>query len=107
MSHVKIGNPWGISRAAQAHADRFLALLTTERWAYYIEECLPADKDVLAKLADSLEICNRWVKLAGDYNLTTALLTKSSMTQIMLATERNDPTAIRAAAKNLLRRLSR
>lgn len=47
---VKLGNPYGVSAAAQSDATAILESFSNERWAFYLNECLPSDSRVIDKL---------------------------------------------------------
>ncbi len=47
---VRLGNFWGESHAAQDSAKSLLDNLKKDAWKYYLEECLPADTEILRKL---------------------------------------------------------
>ena len=56
---VRIGNRYGVSTAAQHDASRMLKDVSTDRWEYFFDGCLPVDDVLLTELADS-RIAERW-----------------------------------------------
>ncbi len=67
---IWLGNSYGISWAAQDSARQLLKGLSTARWCYYLEECLPYDRRVLFKLAHSgSKPLERWCELVKEFNL--------------------------------------
>ncbi len=83
---VRLGNHWGTSRAAQPHANELLASFSEARWFYYLQNCLPGDDTILAKLTDA-RIVARWLEVVSTYRLaeleiegpTASLLDASGM----------------------------
>lgn len=67
---VWLGNSYGISWAAQDSARQLLSGLSTDRWCYYLEECLPHDRRILFKLAHSeSKPRDRWIELVKEFDL--------------------------------------
>ena len=67
---VYIGNMYGHTFKAGPVAMEILSQLRTEQWEYYLNECLPSDKVVLQKLADS-KPRSRWIELRTIANLAS------------------------------------
>lgn len=66
---VKLGNRYGVSWTAEPVADRVLSTLSTDRWEYYVNECLPADDTILAKLTEDA-IAVRFIALTEQFDLS-------------------------------------
>jgi len=67
---VYLGNGYGISRSAEPLAEEMLKRLDKERWSYFINECLPRDRQLLAKIAYK-DLCGkRWMKLVTAFKLS-------------------------------------
>jgi len=62
---VRIGNRYGISWEAQPPAIRMLEEVTSERWTYFFNECLPVDDVLLSQLQDS-DVATRWCSVMGE-----------------------------------------
>lgn len=65
---VRLGNPYGISWAAAQVADQLLDGFTSERWRYYLNQCLPGDVRILEKLYNDKPQEN-WIALVKKYEL--------------------------------------
>ena len=66
---VKLGNPYGVSWFAEGTADELLERVTSQRWSYYLNECLPTDNVILDKLMEE-RIALRWIKLVQERQLS-------------------------------------
>jgi hypothetical protein len=62
---VRIGNPYGVSHAAQPYTNQMLDKVTTERWTYFFDRCLPADDVLLGELQNDA-IAARWSRLIDE-----------------------------------------
>lgn len=62
---VSVGNAYGVSHAAQAPADEVLRAVTSDRWDYFFNECLPVDDVLLAQLSNEA-IATRWCEMLSD-----------------------------------------
>jgi hypothetical protein len=60
---VWLGNHWGHSFSAEQDAKVLLDLLRPVQWEYYLNECLPGDGTILAKLACDDKPVQRWCAL--------------------------------------------
>ncbi|MDR3619332.1 MAG: hypothetical protein P4L85_08275 [Paludisphaera borealis] len=93
---VWLGNHYGISWAAQPHAEKLLNLLRTEQWEYYVNECLYRDRTVLDKLASTTESVKRWRLLVEKYSLNSIPCSNKRVKFLMSNSggESFNPTAI-------------
>jgi hypothetical protein len=66
---VRLGNPWGYSRAAQASANQFLKLIRPTQWEGYFNRLLPSDRRILEKIAYDEKPLARWLELIGELDL--------------------------------------
>jgi hypothetical protein len=66
---VRLGNRYGVSRAAQPAAERFLRLFRPSQWQYYVNKVLTGDRRVLEKLAYDDAPLERWQELVSEYSL--------------------------------------
>ena len=64
---VKLGNSYGISRAAQSSAESILKNVTPERWIYFFNECLQTNERILYKLTINSP-STRWIEYIRDSN---------------------------------------
>jgi hypothetical protein len=64
---VYLGNHWGNAWSAEPAATRVLDSLTTTKWAYYFNECLPRDRTVLDKLIFDDTPARRWHTFVTKY----------------------------------------
>ncbi len=71
---VRLGNPWGCSRAAQSSADQFLALFRPTQWEGYFNKLLPGDSRILSKIAYEDRPLDRWQQLLGELDLEAMTL---------------------------------
>jgi hypothetical protein len=62
---VRVGNRYGFSWAAQDDAVRMLDSVTTERWTYFFNDCLPSDDVLLAALSETT-IAARWCEIIAE-----------------------------------------
>ena len=65
---VKLGNRYGICLAAQTDATAILKSFTSERWVYFLNECLPSDSRLIDKLSYE-KPRSRFIALAKEFNL--------------------------------------
>jgi hypothetical protein len=99
---VKLGNPYGVSWAAQASADLILAGISVDRWKYYIEGRLEYEPIILHKLAGGGEPLNRWIGLIGALGLEPTEFTNKSVRQLVLATNSNKADRVSSIALTML-----
>ena len=66
---VRLGNPWGHSRAAQISADHFLKLFRPTQWEGYFNKLLIGDSRILSKIGYEDKPLARWQELMGELNL--------------------------------------
>ena len=65
----KLGNSYGISNSAQLYLDEILDKISVDRWEFYINQNLPADETILAKLISNSDRADRWLHLVAKYEL--------------------------------------
>jgi hypothetical protein len=99
---VKLGNPWGYCFAAGPYADRILKPLSTDRWKYYLIECLPGDRSILDKLTDDRPR-SRWLGLVEEYNLSQyADGAPPKLAKLLVASKNKRSMDVAKAASELL-----
>ncbi|MEY2423018.1 MAG: hypothetical protein QOI95_3085 [Acidimicrobiaceae bacterium] len=96
---VRIGNPYGVSFDAQSHAIRMLENVTRERWAYFFDECLPADDVLLGELTNET-VATRWCHVLIDIERVQELsLKKKSSRTFLKASFDGDVAAVQRLAR--------
>jgi hypothetical protein len=100
---VKLGNAYGVSHAAQAAADRMLDSISEDRWTYYLDECLPNDRLVLAKLQVDRPL-DRWIEaVVGPHSLNAAAPKNPLVQELVAASRISSKDRARRAASRLYR----
>jgi hypothetical protein len=99
---VRLGNRYGISRAAQSDAAALLERLTNNQWEYYLNECLPGDELILQKLAWHISPQERWAELVETIQLDTKSVKSQSVAKLLKASAKKDSTGLANSAKALL-----
>jgi hypothetical protein len=94
---VKLGNLYGVSRAAQASADQLLSGISVERWKYYLDERLEFDRVILPKLNQDAPLAN-WVSLVGGQGLDPNDFESRNIKKIIAATNKGDKQQIKRLA---------
>ena len=61
---VRLGNAYGVSFAAQPFANQMLDRVTSERWVYFFDKCLPAD-DLLLGALENTAVADQWCEFLG------------------------------------------
>ena len=103
---VRLGNPYGVSWAAQPTARSILERQNEERWVYYLNECLPGDEVILGKLM-SESIAKEWITLSNEINLSRLSLKNKEVRRLIRERTTDDTAKIVSAARTLYRRLSK
>lgn len=100
---VRIGNAYGVSNAAQGPAEEMLKSITSDRWEYFFNECLPVDDTLLGELVNE-KISARWCEMISESPRTHHLTLGSRSARLLLdASLENDPRAVVQGAKSILR----
>ena len=92
---VKLGNRYGVSAAAQTDATAILKSFTNERWAYFLNECLPSDSRLIDKLFYEKPRA-RFMALAKEFKLGDLILEGRSKKLIEAAVSSNEAKLIAA-----------
>lgn len=61
---IRVGNRYGVCFEAQSDADKMLQSVTTERWNYFFDQCLPSDDVLLGELFEP-RVAGRWCEIVG------------------------------------------
>jgi hypothetical protein len=100
---VWLGNSYGISWAAQDSARQLLGGLSSDRWHYYLEECLPYDRRILYKLADSgSKPQGRWADLVKEFDLVKISVKRATLRSLLQAGSEGHIQGIGAAAMKIV-----
>ncbi|CAN7309148.1 hypothetical protein [Neorhizobium tomejilense] len=83
---VKLGNRWGLSRAAQGSADLLLEGISPERWLHYFDGRLEEDRRILYKL-DEDKPARRWIDLIASLNIDVSSIKSKSVKRLLKATQ--------------------
>ncbi len=83
---IILGNSYGVAWAAESEAKGLLKKLSSDRWAYYLNNVFPSDVRILNKLSSSKPRVN-WINLSKEFDLgsldiknnTVSLLLKASI----------------------------
>lgn len=100
---VHLGNTYGVSWAAQDAAERVLRSVSGDRWTYFLNECLPADEVLLAKLASSRPVA-RWFAVVDKYGLAKLNITDRDVRQLIEYSATRNSTAVGQVATKLANR---
>jgi hypothetical protein len=99
---VRIGNAYGISISAQDPAEEMLRSITSDRWEYFFNECLPVDDTLLGQLVNE-KIAARWCETLSDLPRTQRLTPGAKNAQRLLgASLENDPRVVAQFASSML-----
>jgi hypothetical protein len=75
---VRLGNPYGVSSAAQPYAKKVLESISNERWIYYLNGRLEQDLVVLPKLLSDRSR-KQWMEVIAAVNVDPAQITNSDV----------------------------
>ena len=101
---VKLGNRYGVSRAAQPSANKLLETLTMDQWAYYLNECLPADSRILDKLKEH-KPCANWISLVRGRGLSEVEVENEDIGSLVRASKAGKGKAVIEIASRISKRL--
>ncbi len=94
---VRMGNSYGRSWAAQPDAKRLLRGISTDKWAYYLNECLPSDIRIINKLM-SASTRKNWFEVAADCSFEGIEVKDSTVKKLLAASiDKNDDRLDREA----------
>jgi hypothetical protein len=80
---VRLGNRYGVSVAAQEPANAILSELRKTQWEYYLNECLPSDKNILEKIASGGNTLERWKSLVEEFSLQNVPLADKYVQRVL------------------------
>ena len=100
---VRIGNPYGVSSAAQPYADQMLRDVTADRWKYFFDDCLPVDDVLLGELRNET-VAGRWCTVIGEQGRISGVDPSSKQSRALLkASVDGDSASVQDRAKRMLR----
>lgn len=98
---VKIGNPYGVSNAAQPAAEHVIAGLSADRWLYYFNERLDGDRLILSELQHDRP-ARRWAQMIQTLNVDESKLTNRDTKALITSSIRQDVAKIQKIAGSML-----
>ena len=100
---VWLGNSYGYSWDAQGSANKILKGLSKERWVYYLDEVLPRDREVLAKLLFS-KPAERWCELVQNFEILPAMVSNRTVSKLIRAGAEKSFDNVQNTTRNLIER---
>jgi hypothetical protein len=100
---VRLGNMYGRSTSAQGSAMKILRGLSQARWTYYLNECLPSDRQVLFKLTQEKPMSN-WCDLVAEMGLSSDIVTDSLIQKLLEASAARNIHNLRGLTGAILRK---
>lgn len=83
---VKLGNFYGVSMAAQEHANRVLEKVRTDNWVYYFDEVFPHDQEILGKLdTPRSKTIGQWQLLVEEKGFHSLQLERNDVMKLLAA----------------------
>lgn len=98
---IALGNPYGVSWAAQPDANSLLDRLSNNQWDYFLNECLPRDRLILGKLCWDKPREN-WSNLVKKYELGESNVKNIHVKRLLSETEAGKADEIKRRAEGLL-----
>jgi hypothetical protein len=98
---VKIGNFYGVSRAAQSSADQVISGLSSDRWIYYLNERLGEDRLILTELRHE-NPARHWVTMISALGLDHSKLTNKDAMAVVFASIQQDFSKVQKIAAVML-----
>jgi hypothetical protein len=98
---VRLGNRYGRCWGAQQDASEMLTRLNPERWRYFLDECLPADDTILAKLCESPEIVKNWFDVTATIDPVTVQLRRADMRKVLDHSLKRESGPVQVIAQRL------
>lgn len=97
---IKLGNEYGVAWTAQNDAKSILDSITTERWAYYLNNVLPSDTRIFGKLA-SLKPISNFIALVKERNLSKIDFKNKTVQLLVEAAAKDDATKLQILATKM------
>lgn len=102
---VRLGNNWGICFDAQKYANLILKRVSSDRWLYFLNDCLKTDDRLLSKLLDDGPR-KRWMDVVREFGLDDLSIDVSDASiRHLLTTDESKKTRATSAARKMIERL--
>lgn len=98
---VKLGNFYGTAWAAQEYANQVIGGFSKDRWQFYLNERLPSDRLILAKLQEDRP-ASRWIELIQGVDLDPTTLTDQKVLALIKASKAGDKGRLSNISSDLL-----
>lgn len=100
---VRLGNRYGVSRAAQSAVDEILEGISEDRWVHYLNGRFEEDRRILGKLIEQAPR-SRWVALIADLDIDADEVQPGPVRQLLKATQAKRSEKVAEIAQSLYRR---
>ena len=97
---VTLGNQYGVAWTAQADARSILDSITTERWAYYLNNVLPSDTRIFGKLFSQKPSAN-FIVLVKDRSLSQVDFKNKTVQQLVDAAVNGNEAKLHSLASKI------
>ncbi len=97
---ITLGNQYGVAWTAQADARSILDSITSERWAYYLNNVLPSDTRIFGKLLSQKPGAN-FIALVDERNLSQVEFKNKTVQQLVEAASLKNEIKLRSVASKL------
>ncbi len=98
---VILGNSYGVAWAAESEARGLLKKLSSDRWAYYLNNVFPGDVRILNKLSSSKPRAN-WINLSDEFGLGSLDIKSNKVSQLLKASINKKENIVSSCAAKLL-----
>jgi energy-coupling factor transporter transmembrane protein EcfT len=98
---VWLGNAYGHSWGAQESARKVLRGLSRDRWAYYLDDVLPRDSDILVKLNYS-QPAARWAELIREFDVDPSIVNQPVVRRLVRSGAERNIEKIEETAKRII-----
>ncbi len=100
---VVLGNSYGVSWSAEYEASEILKKITTDRWAYYLNNAFPSDTKILTKILEDKPRVN-WIRLVEKYNFCELEIKDKDVNSLLLESNKKDSKKVKNIAERLLKK---
>ncbi len=101
---VVLGNRYGVSSSAKIEASEILNKISTDRWAYYLNNALPSDTRILNKIMSEDKPRANWITLVENYKLHELDVKDKNVSSLLLASNKKDSKKVHNATVLLLKK---
>jgi len=99
---VVLGNYYGVSWSAEIDATGILKKLSTDRWAYYLNNVFPSDARILNKLSDEKPRTN-WIEISSKFKFGDIEINNKVVRALIKASLEEKETRVKKLASKLLK----